>query len=269
MRLSRPFLEEAVRRGPVSDAQAEGLRDFPSERAADTLSFRFTNILCCLGSLLAIGAIRLYRGIGMHWLKAFGILCGLAALSGCAGFGIVATSDPSTKLDDAADLSMRQGRPLPAERLIREAMAIYEERGDAHGMGNASRQYGDLLRSPAVIRWEMVYRRDGFLDRSITFDNRFEKANEFYRKAINYYQRAEQEHRRTEKYDALTNVYLNMAWAHLNLDERDRACTYYDKTVEAYDENVRRNPGARPYIPPGSGLLPEFIASAKRSADCR
>lgn len=205
----------------------------------------------------------------MRWLKGFVVLCGLAVLSGCAGVGIVATSDPLAKLNDSEDLFMRQARPLPAERLIREAMVIYEERGDAHGLGNANRQYGDLLRSPAVLKWEKVYRRDGFQDKSITFDNRLEKANDFYRKAITYYERAEQEHRRAEKYDALTNVHFNMAWSYLNVNERDKACSYYDKTVEAYDENIRRNPGAKPHIPPGSGSFSEFIASAKRRADCR
>lgn len=89
----------------------------------------------------------------MQWLKVFAVLFGLAVLSGCAGMGIVATSDPLAKLNDSEDLFERQGRPLPAERLIREAMVIYEERDDAHGLGNANRQYGDLLRSPAVLKW--------------------------------------------------------------------------------------------------------------------
>jgi tetratricopeptide (TPR) repeat protein len=205
----------------------------------------------------------------VRWLKGFAVLCGLAVLYGCAGVGIVATSDPLAKLNDSEDLFMRQARPLPAERLILEAMAIYEERGDAHGLGNANRQYGDLLRSPAVLKWEKVYRRDGFQDKSITFDNRLEKANEFYRKAIAYYERAAQEHLKTGKYDALTNVYFNRAWSHVNVNEKDKACGYYDKTVEAYDENIRRNPGAKPYAPPGSGSFSEFIASAKRRAECR
>jgi tetratricopeptide (TPR) repeat protein len=204
----------------------------------------------------------------MQSLRVFVVLYGVAVLSGCAGVGIVATSDPLAKLNDAEDLFMRQGRPLPAERLIREAIAIYEERGDAHGLGNANREYGDLLRSPAILKWEKVYRRDGFQDKSITFDNRFEKASEFYRKALTYYERAEREHRQAGKYDALTNVYFNMASSHLRLDERDKACSYYDKTVEAYDENIRRNPGAKPYIPAGSDSFSEFISGAKRKAGC-
>jgi len=164
---------------------------------------------------------------------------------------------------------MRQARPLPAERLIREAIAIYQERDDPHGLANAHREYGDLLRSPAILKWEKVYRRDGFQDKSITFDNRFEKASEFYRKALTYYERAEQQNRQAEKYDALTNIYFNMAWSHYKLDERDKACGYYVQAVEAYGENIRRNPTAKPYIPPGAGSFSEFIGIEKRRAGCK
>ena len=96
---------------------------------------------------------------------------------------VLSTSDPLAKLHDAEDLFMRQDRPLPAERLIREAIAIYQEKDDPHGLGNAYREYGDLLMSPAIVKWETVYRRDGFQDKSVTFDNRVAKALENYSKA--------------------------------------------------------------------------------------
>lgn len=204
----------------------------------------------------------------MQQLKQIALLCGFAALTACAGVGIVATDDPLAKLNDAEDLIMRQDRPLPAERLIREAIAIYEERSDQHGLGNANREYGDLLRSHAILNWETVYRRDGFQDTSITFENRFEKASEFYRKSITYYERAEPLLQQAGKYDALTNVYFNAAWSHLQVGENEKACGYYDKTTQAYDENKRRNPSAKPYIPSGSGSFAEFISATKRRAGC-
>ena len=192
----------------------------------------------------------------------------LAMLTACAGVGIVATSDPLAKLNDAEDLFMRQDRPLPAERLIREAIAIYEERNDSHGLGNAHREYGDLLRSPAILKWENVYRRDGFQNKSITFENRFEKAADFYREALDYYGRAEQQHKQAAKYDELTNVYFNMAWSSYRLDQRDKACTYYDQAVQAYNENLRLNPSAKPYVPPGRGSFAQFIEGQKRRVGC-
>jgi polar amino acid transport system substrate-binding protein len=55
---------------------------------------------------------------------------------------VVATSDPAVKLRDAQILYAEQQRPLIAERLIREAIQIYEERGDTLGLGHAYRSYG-------------------------------------------------------------------------------------------------------------------------------
>ena len=58
-------------------------------------------------------------------------------MAACAGVGIVATSDPLAKLNDAEVLFSSKDRPIPAEKPIQEAMAIYQERDDPHGLGNA------------------------------------------------------------------------------------------------------------------------------------
>jgi tetratricopeptide (TPR) repeat protein len=201
-------------------------------------------------------------------MRLLAIACSTFLLSACAGVGIVVTSDPLEKLNDAEDLFVRQHRPLPAERLIREAMSIYQERDDAHGMGHANREYADLLTSPAIAKWEYVYRRDGFQDKSITFDNRFQKASEFYRNAIQYYEKAQKQHAQSGKYDKLTNLYFNLAWTHYRVDELDKACSYYDQAAKAYNENVRLNPTAQPYLPRGSGSFEEFIGGQKRRVGC-
>jgi tetratricopeptide (TPR) repeat protein len=188
-------------------------------------------------------------------------------LVGCAGVGIVATSDPLTKLNDAEDLFMRQGRPLPAERLIREAIVIYQEQDDPHGLGNAHREYADLLRSPSVTgKWEKFYRENGFQDKSVNLENRIAKASEYYSKALEYYTRAETKHLDANRFDLLTNVYFNMAWSSYRLDDRVKACAFYDRTLEAYTENIKRRPSAKPYSP--SGTISELVVSAKKRAGC-
>lgn len=187
----------------------------------------------------------------------------LSILVGCAGVGVVVSSDPLAKLNDAQELYQRQDRPLPAERLIREALAIYKEQDDPHGLGNSYRQYGDFLRSPAVSQWETVYRRDGFQDKSVTFDNRLVKASEYYSKALEYYQRAEVQHRKASRFDSLTNVYFNMAWSYQMLDDREKACSNLDKALEANAENVKRNPTAKQF-----GSIANAVASAKQQARC-
>jgi tetratricopeptide (TPR) repeat protein len=189
----------------------------------------------------------------------------LFLLTSCAGVGVVDSSNPLRKLNDAEYLFMKENRPVPAERLILEAMAIYQKLDDPHGLGNANREYGDFLRSQAVVNWS-IYRK-GFLDPSVTFDNRLEKASEHYRKALDYYRLAETRELAAGQYDALTNVYFNMAWSHLALGANDEACADYDRALNAYEENVRLNPTAHPQGPVEG--IPASIAAAKQRAGCR
>jgi tetratricopeptide (TPR) repeat protein len=192
----------------------------------------------------------------------------LLMISGCAGIGVVETNDPLRKLDDAEYLYMRQDRPLIAERLIREATAIYQERGDAHGLANAHREYADLLGSLSGSKWEKYYREKGFQDKTVTFDNRTEKASEYYRKALDFYKQAEQQYLNTAKYDALTNVYFNMAWSYRMVGEHEKSCAFYDKTVDAYNENIKRNPGVKPYAA-GQASVPDLVIAEKARAACK
>lgn len=197
----------------------------------------------------------------------FSALLVVFLFAGCAGVGVVATSDPQTKLNDAEDLFLRQDRPLIAERLIREAMAIYQEQGDFHGLGNANREYADLLLSPSISgKWNTYYRENGFQDKTVTYDNRTAKASEYYAKAVDSYVRAVDQLRSTNRYDALTNVYFNMAYSYYRLNDRVQACHFYDETLGAYNENIRRNPSATPFST--SGTVADLVAAKKKQAGC-
>ena len=58
-------------------------------------------------------------------------------LSGCAAAGVPYTSDPAAKLADAAQLFDIQGRPLPAEKLIVEALDQYKDTNNQLGLAEA------------------------------------------------------------------------------------------------------------------------------------
>ena len=188
-------------------------------------------------------------------------------LAGCAATPVEPNADPLTKLNNAELLFRQQDQPVLAEKLIREAIAIYGERDDAHGLGNAYREYADLLRSTAVAgRWEAYYREHGFQDRTVTYENRIAKSSEYYAKALRYYSRAEAQLQQAKKFGPLTNVYFNIATSYYQLGNKEKACAYFDRTLDAYEENVRRNPGARPYSPTGS--VPGLVNSLKKKAGC-
>lgn len=189
-------------------------------------------------------------------------------LAGCAGVGVVATSDPHVKLSEAYYLYTYQGRALIAERLIWEAMEIFRERQDFHGLGHAHREYADLLLSSSIARWEKVFREDGFRDSTVTFENRFEKAKEYYARALETYRRAEPSLKTDETYDALTNLYYNMSWTSFQLGETEEACGFIEKSLDAYAMNIAQNPEAEPHIPPGYDSFESLILESPMNKPC-
>jgi tetratricopeptide (TPR) repeat protein len=205
---------------------------------------------------------------GNHEVKATLLALATVLLCACAGVGIVSTNDPLKKLNDAAVLFGQKDRPLPAERLIREAIAIYQHNNDAHGLGAGYREYADLLTSPAVAADEAVYRRDGFLDPSITFDNRLVKATEFRHKALEYYAQSAPELRSAGRFDALTNVYYNMALLHADLGEKQQACSDLESTLEAYQENLQHLPAAKPNFSARFATLPQELDHERQRLGC-
>lgn len=195
-------------------------------------------------------------------------LLSLFMLSGCAAMLVPETNNPEEKLNWAYELCYNQARPLPAEKLIFEAMAIYQKQNNSLGLGHAHSHYGDLLLSSSIIKWQKVYIENGFQDKSVTFGNRIAKSKEYFTKALDYYQSAEKQFIESDQFDKLTNVYFNMAWAYYRLDDRNNSCRFYDKSLAAYNENIRRNPTAKPQVSSGYGSPADQIASEKKRAGC-
>lgn len=188
-------------------------------------------------------------------------LC-LIALAGCAGVGVVATSDPAAKLRDAGDLFERQDRPLIAERLIREAIGTYQSNDDQLGLAEAYRTYGFFFRSRSIDgKWNKYYRENGFLDKSATFDSR-------YVKSIDYFEKARTIFEANKRFDALTNVDLNVGFTYAAMGNRSAACQAFDKSIESNRANLRENPTAKPALPKGFSSYEVFVADRKKQYGC-
>jgi tetratricopeptide (TPR) repeat protein len=199
-----------------------------------------------------------------HRLHLQIILLTIAAvtIAGCAGVGVVATDDPAAKLRDATYLFDRQDRPLIAERLIREAIVSYQSNNDQLGLAEAYRTYGFFFRSRAINgKWGNYYRKNGFLDRSATFDTRYDKS-------IEYFEMARQLFAESKRFDALTNVDLNIGFTYIAMGNRLAACRAFDRSLENNQENIRQIPDAAPNLPVGFGSYEEFIADQKKRWCC-
>jgi len=160
----------------------------------------------------------------------------------------------------AAELYDRSNRPLPAERLIREAMAIYEGRGDKAGLADAYSEYGFFFRSPSIARWQHVY-RSGFLDKDATYDSRYERS-------IYYFRRAAELYRDVGRPDHLTNVEFNMGMTYALMHKNQEACSAYAASTAAERQAKDTIPSYRPAVPPGFVDWETFIADAERRLGC-
>jgi hypothetical protein len=183
-------------------------------------------------------------------------------LSGCAAMFVPETKDPYEKLAWAQELVNKQDRPLPAERLIREAITIFETENNPVGIADAYTGYAEFFKYPGSPKWEPLYRRDGFLDKTATFDKKYEKTMEYYGKAKQIYLKYNRK-------DRLTDVSLNigMMWHFLKKD--DLACQAFSDSLENYHSYMAENPNSKAKIPLGFNNYDDCIDKYKKDSNCK
>ena len=198
----------------------------------------------------------------MRALNPFLIFVFIFGLTACAGVGVFEQSDPRIKLSDASYLFDHENRPLIAERLIREAITIFEEKNDQLGLGEAYLNYGFFFRSPSIEKWQTVYKRDGFLDKTASYDLRYEKSIEYFEKARAIFTE-------NKRFDSLTNVNHNLGFTYELVGNRQAACLAYERAIESNHENLKQNPGAKVILPPGVATYEDYLAPHKKRAGCK
>jgi hypothetical protein len=161
-----------------------------------------------------------------------------AALFGCAAAMVPASNDPESKLGWATVLLREQNRPLPAERLIREAIVIYQTHNDDLGLAKAYREYGIFFRSGSVENYADVYRKDGFLDKTASFDQRLDKSIEYLAKSRGLFEKL-------QMYERVGNLDLNLESVYEEKNDSKLACQALDRSLANYAKFMAANPGAK------------------------
>lgn len=182
-------------------------------------------------------------------------------LSGCAAYGVPATSDPWQKLKYAVDLFDHRGRPLPAERLIREAVTIFHERNDEMSLAHAYRTYGFFFRSQSIDRWQHHYKTNGFIEPGATYDTRYDKSIEYFGKAATIFQAHQDD-------GWLSNVYFNMGLTYVAAKRSDRACEAIAKASDSHKRYLAEHPGIVVDLPYGYHSFEEYLQSLREKIPC-
>jgi len=173
----------------------------------------------------------------------------------------MATTNPDQRMRDAYMLFDQQDRPLPAERLIREATARYQARNDELGLAEAYRAYGFFFRSAAVEKWQGFYEANGFYERGATFANRHEKSIEYFEKSAAIFEKY-------GKHDRLANVYLNMGFTYEFANQPEKACDEYKKGLTSNQRYMKENPGTTVTLPKGFSSYEAYINPIMQRLRC-
>ena len=151
------------------------------------------------------------------------LLC-IFLLAGCAARS---TSDPALKLTWAAEEYNYKEDPIAAEELLQGSLQIYRKQMNQLGLAETYRQYGLFLRSYAVTKFKDHYQQYGFLDESVRFNNRYEKA-------IEYLNRSKEIFVSKNMAGPLTNIYLSMAKTYALMDKVPESCESLEKGKESF-----------------------------------
>lgn len=150
--------------------------------------------------------------VGRHSIFA---IVFMLALSGCAGVGYLATSDPNTKLAQA-DQMTSQGRCGLAELTIGDAMKIFREEKNQKGIADAHLMYGLLYKSDDCVYGPPISDKDKF-QKSI--DN-FEQSRSIYNSIGDQL--------------GVVNSLSSMAEAQYLAGKRDKACENWAVALDEY-----------------------------------
>ncbi|UTP72335.1 hypothetical protein NLG07_10135 [Alteromonas sp. LMIT006] len=181
-------------------------------------------------------------------------------LLGCAAALVPYTSDPKQKISDAYWLFDQNERPLPAEKLIIEAIDIYQTENDRVGLAEAYKAYAIFLRSSSVELYLSRYIENGFNNSTIKYEDRFDASIKFLDKSAMIYEEL-------ERYDDLTNIYLHRGYTYIANDQVFLACASFNKSLEMNKKFIALKPDAKIVLDVFSSYE-EYIDNVKQRAKC-
>jgi len=186
----------------------------------------------------------------------------LGLLGGCAAALVPSTSDPARKLGWAQELMDNKNRPLPAEKLVNEAIEIYTVQQNELGLAEAYRVYGLFFKSYAVASQQRHYEESGFLDKSATYAKRFEKSLEYFEKSRDLLQK-------NGDLDSLPNVYVQIGITYTFMNNSIAACNSYDASLKAHQSRMEQDPKLKYELPKEFSDFSDAVVHLKKKSGCQ
>lgn len=86
------------------------------------------------------------------------LVCVIISLVACSSVGGLVASSPEQKISQAYQLK-NQGRPVPAQDLLKEAQETYESNKNIAGLAEVNMAFGNLYKSDSYQNMSKVFKR--------------------------------------------------------------------------------------------------------------
>ena len=143
-----------------------------------------------------------------------------SSLLGCSAAGVMSTNDPSTKISQAYELKS-MSRPIPAQKLLQEALVIYKSEMNKQGEANVYLGFGDLYKSESYQSQAEIFKGWG--------------EYQSYANAANYYLKAGAIFKEKMDYWSLSRVYGAAGDAYILGGDINKSCKLYSKVEETFN----------------------------------
>jgi tetratricopeptide (TPR) repeat protein len=183
-------------------------------------------------------------------------------MAGCAALFGQSTDDPVIKLKWASENFNSMDKPIEAEEQIWDVIETYKKERNQLGLAEAYRQYALFLRSNTVDKFANHFKEEGFVDRTITFDTRYEKA-------IDYFNRSKDLYEDYGHIDIISNLYVSLGKTYDLMNRTKEACESFNKGLENYADYKNANPEAQELRSEEMANYEEYIGIIKKQAGCQ
>jgi hypothetical protein len=185
-----------------------------------------------------------------------------AVIGGCAAAFVPETSDPWKKYTYACAL-LGVNRPIPAERLLRESMTLFEKTDEYVRLAVVQLQYAQLIESPTFLNSQTLARRVADMGGVGAVAN---AARELDLNAKSNLLKALSTPATQRSPVDRTQALLVLIEAHARLGEVREACVAVERTAESYKqaEGIKYQ-----YLMYPPGTVPEHLSQRRHSLSMR
>lgn len=187
---------------------------------------------------------------------AFQIGLATLLLTGCSNIETKTTI--SYKKLDYAYRFLNQKQPAKAEGLIQEALKEFQETKNLRGLSETYRMYGVFFISKSVEDSAQVFQRDGFLEKTATFDTRRQVAVYYFEKSRDLLVQ------NGDPRLLLPNVYHMLGDTNMKLGKRTEACEAF-RAAQTADRKISQQ--ELRVLPAGTSSMDEFYSRLLK-AEC-